>query len=59
MMLADIKSEHGGVFTIEYLIPVVDAPDGVSVSQGGTGIREQGVGPRATRILSLVSAAEL
>ena len=34
MMLANIKSEHGGVITFQYLIPVVYTPHGVPVSQG-------------------------
>ena len=45
MMLADIKSEHGGSLQVNSLsqTPVVYAPDGVAVSQGyRSGIGEQG-----------------
>ena len=38
MMLADIKSEHGGVFTIEYLIPNA-CPPWVPVGHQGAGCR--------------------
>ena len=44
-LLARTNSEYGGVFTIEYLIPVVYTPHGVPVSQCyRSGIGEQGTG---------------
>jgi hypothetical protein len=51
MMLLDIRSEHGGVITFEYLIPVVYTPHGVPVSQRNqSGIGEKIVGNCATCI---------
>jgi hypothetical protein len=50
MMLVSINSELGSVFTIEYLIPKVYAPDGVPVPQMGyrSGIGEQACVPLAS-----------
>jgi len=51
-MLANAKSEHGGSSQLSIQpYPRGTGALGVPVPRGGTGIREQGVGPRASFIL--------